>query len=138
VADQKSLRSAWFWGAGIGIVAVFGVVTVVVNQPKTAIPVSGIAPRLAPKVSSAAIEQYAALILDSQKTFFAAHKQYASRLEQLKLGPSSGVIVDYRGSSPMGFCWLVRTQGDVWYTVSQRHVNRTTQPITAPPPISCQ
>ena len=89
-------------------------------------------------ISSDEIEQYAARILEGQKAFFAVHKQYANRLGQLKLAPTAGMIVDYRGSSPLGFCWLVRTQGGVWYTISQRRVNRTAQPITAPPPISCQ
>ena len=92
-----------------------------------------------PAVTAERIEAYAKRILEAQKAFFSVHQQYASDLKQLQFGsPIAGLTIDYRGSSPLGFCWLARTSNGVWYTISQDRVNRSAQSVTAPPPISCR
>ena len=98
-------------------------------------------PAVAPvrPVSANQIGTYAERVLEAQRVFYSTRKRYASDLEQLRLGsPVTGVTIDYRGSSPLGFCWLARGSQGVWYTISQLRVNRTAQPVTAPPPITCR
>jgi hypothetical protein len=121
-----------------GVIAVVAAAVAVLAQPKSAINAGQVGASPATIVSSAAVEQYAARVLVAQKSFFALGQRYASRVEQLKLEPPTGVTVDYRGSSPLGFCWLARTNHGVWYTISQDRVNRSQQPIAAAAPISCR
>ncbi len=127
VPDRKSSRSLLQWSAVTAVVAIS--LFIVIQRPWITAP---------PIASSSAIEGYATLILKAQKTFFAAQKSYASTLEQLKIEvPPPGVTVDYRGSSPLGFCWLARTGNGVWYTISQTRVARSEQAISARPPTAC-
>ena len=96
-------------------------------------------PVLVRPVSTDQIEGYAKRVLKAQRTFYSGRKRHASDLEQLRLGsPVAGLTIDYRGSSLLGFCCLARGSQGVWHTISQRRVNRTAQPITEPPPLTCR
>jgi hypothetical protein len=68
---------------------------------------------------------------------------YAADLETLvKAGlrtPPRDITVDYRGSSPLGYCWVGRAAGaSVWFTVSQVGVAETELPTNGPPPAICK
>jgi hypothetical protein len=68
---------------------------------------------------------------------------YAADLETLVkagLRPAPvGITVDYRGSSPLGYCWVSRAIGvPVWFTVSQVGVAETDLPSSGPPPTICK
>ena len=137
-------QSTFRWGVVVAVSAVVVASFVVIQRPRsTEIASDSAAPSpvvvsSAAIATSAAIESYAALVLKAQKKFFIAQQRYASTLEQLKLeAPTPGVTIDYRGSSPLGFCWLARTGSGVWYTISQTRVARSDQAVSAAPPISC-
>ena len=122
-------------GATVVLIAAIGLGVIALNRVS---PPTGSAAASLPIASSTEVERYAGLVQGAQKTYFAARKQYASDLERLGIQPpAAGVVIDYRGSGPLGFCWLARTNNGVWYTISQRRVARSPVTVDAPPPVSC-
>jgi hypothetical protein len=128
VAQTKDFRAAWYVGVGVlGVAA--GVIAFNTFSPRYEATESG-------------MESYFSAIQAKQLEYFTKTKNHAANVEQLTpLGlaaPPQGFTVDYRGSSPLDYCWLGKVQGSVfWFTVSKDVVQRTTLPSDGPPPLSC-
>ena len=91
-------------GATVVLIAAIGLGVIAFNR--VSLP-TGSAAASPPIASSTEVERYAGLVQGAQKTYFAARKQYASDLERLGIQPpAAGVVIDYRGSGMLGFCWL--------------------------------
>lgn len=135
MTEHHAARKTRLWGVGtVALIAAIGLGVIAFNRSSP----TGSSAAAVPITSSAEVESYAGLVQGAQKAYFAAQKQYASDLERLQIQPpTAGVVIDYRGSGPLGYCWLARTDNGVWYTISQRRVARSEVTVADPPPIAC-
>jgi hypothetical protein len=92
--------------------------------------------------SEAGLQRYLAELQTKQLEYETKNRNYAAKLEDLiALGlpaPTPEFTVDYRGSSPLDYCWLAKVQGgEKWFTVSKGAVKRTELAMDGAPPVSC-
>jgi hypothetical protein len=128
VAQTRNSRTAWIVGAGVVAVAA------------GAIAFNSFSVHYAPTESG--MESYLSAIQQKQLEYFTKTKNHAANVGELTpiglASPPDGFTVDYRGSSPLDYCWLGKVRGTpFWFTVSKDAVQRTTLLSDGPPPISC-
>jgi hypothetical protein len=128
VAQTKNSKAGWIIGAGIAATAA------------GAVAFNTFSVHYAPTESG--MESYLSAVQQKQLEYFTKNKNHASNVEALTaIGltkPPDGFTIDYRGSSPLDYCWLGKVRGiPLWFTVSKDAVQRTTLPSDGPPPISC-
>jgi hypothetical protein len=92
--------------------------------------------------SEEGLRNYLAEVQAKQFEYETKHQGFAAKLEDLTavgLPPlPQGFTVDYRGSSPLDYCWLGKVEGgEKWFTVSKVGVKRTELPMDGAPPVSC-
>jgi hypothetical protein len=92
--------------------------------------------------SEAGLQNYLAEVQAKQFEYETKNQGFAARLEDLTAvglpALPEGFTVDYRGSSPLDYCWLGKVQGgEKWFTVSKDAVKRTDLPMDGAPPVSC-
>jgi type II secretory pathway pseudopilin PulG len=93
--------------------------------------------------SEAGLRDYLAQVQSKQFEYQTQRQNFAAKLEDLQplgLNPvPEGFTIDYRGSSPLDYCWLGKAQNvPVWFTLSKDGVKRTELPRDGAPPISCR
>ncbi len=85
---------------------------------------------------------YLESVQQKQLEYQLKHAGFAAKIEDLTpIGLADvpeGFTVDYRGSSPLDYCWLGKAQtGKTWFTVSKLAIHRTILPKDGVPPVTC-